>query len=186
MTQAALLMTTLAPTRARPLRAVLAVVGGAALITLATRIQVPMWPVPMTMQSFAVLLVAMTLGLRLGAGAVALYLVQGAAGLPVFAAGGGIAYLMGPTAGYLWGFLAAAVVAGALADRGMTRHMAGALLIAMIGMVLIHALGAAWLAGLVGWEKALLGGVYPFVLGDVIKSVLLALVLPSAWRILAR
>jgi len=182
----ATLLGNIAPAAPRALRAVLAVLGGAAVIALAARIQVPMWPVPMTMQTFAVILIAMAFGARMGVGAVAMYLAQGAAGLPVFAAGGGIAYLVGPTAGYLWGFLLVAAVVGWLADRGLTRHFAGALGLALLGSVLVYATGAGWLATFAGFEAALASGVLPFLPGDVVKSVLAALLLPAAWKLLAR
>jgi len=180
------LLTSLAPAVPRPVRAVLAVLAGSALIALATRIQVPMWPVPMTMQTFAVLLIAMAFGMRLGVAAVAAYLAQGAAGLPVFAAGGGVAYLAGPTAGYLWGFLLVAAVVGWLADRGLTRRFAGSLMLALLGSALVYAVGAAWLASFVGPETAFRAGILPFLPGDLAKSALLALILPAAWSVLAR
>ena len=182
----ATLLGTIAPAAPRALRATLAVLGGAALIALAARVQVPMWPVPMTMQTFAVILIAMAFGARMGVGAVAMYLAQGAAGLPVFAAGGGIAYLMGPTAGYLWGFVLVAAVVGWLADRGLTRHFAGALGLALLGSALIYLAGASWLATFVGAEAALTAGVLPFLPGDLVKSLLAAMLLPAAWTLLAR
>jgi len=170
----------------RPLPAILAVLGGAALIALATRVQVPMWPVPMTLQTLAVMAVAMTFGARLGTGAVAAYLAQGAMGLPVFAAGGGLAHFAGPTAGYLWGFLAAALIVGHLADRGLTRHPAAAFALALIGSAVASLAGWAWLALLIGAEAAFTAGVLPFLAGDVVKAALAAALLPVAWRLLAR
>jgi len=182
----ATLLGNIAPSAPRSLRAVLAVLGGAAVIALSARVQVPMWPVPMTMQTFAVILIAMAFGARMGVASVAVYLAQGAAGLPVFAAGGGIAYLAGPTAGYLWGFLLVAAVVGWLADRGMTRHFAGALALALLGSALVYGVGASWLASFIGAEAAFRAGVLPFLPGDVVKSVLAALLLPAAWKLLAR
>lgn len=170
----------------RPLAAALAVLGGAALIALATRVQVPMWPVPMTLQTLAVITVAMAFGARLGAGAVAAYLAQGAAGLPVFAAGGGIAHLAGPTAGYLWGFLAAALVVGHLADRGLSRNPVSTFALALAGSAVVLLCGWAWLATLIGRDAAFGAGVLPFLAGDAVKAALAAAVLPLAWRVLAR
>ena len=170
----------------RPLPAVLAVLVGAALIALATRVQVPMWPVPMTLQTLAVMAVAMAFGARLGAGAVAAYLAQGAAGLPVFASGGGIAQFAGPTAGYLWGFLAAALVVGALADRGLTRHPVAAFALALAGSAIVALCGWAWLATQIGPDAAFTAGVLPFLAGDAVKAALAAALLPVAWRLLAR
>jgi len=176
----------IAPTAPRQLRAVIAVVGGAALIALASRIQVPMWPVPMTMQTLAMLVVVMTLGQRLALGAVLGYLGAGAAGLPVFAAGGGIVYLTGPTAGYLLGFVVTAWIVGALADRGLTRRPLGALALALLGSVIVYACGVVWLSGFVGFETALRVGVVPFVPGDLLKALVIALGLPAAMRLMVR
>lgn len=105
----------------RLLRPVLFAVLGTLLLIASARVQVPFWPVPMTMQTFVVLIIGATCGARLGAATVALYLAQGAVGLPVFAGGGGLAYMAGPTGGYLVGFLVAAVVVGWLAERGLDR-----------------------------------------------------------------
>jgi biotin transport system substrate-specific component len=106
----------------RFLRLVLLAVLGALLLTVAAYIKVPFWPVPLTMQTFVVLVVGAAYGARLGAATVTLYLAEGAAGLPVFAGGGGLAYMAGPTGGYLVGFLAAAAVIGWLAERGFDRR----------------------------------------------------------------
>lgn len=176
------LLGTLAPTAARPLSTVLAVLGGAALIALSSRIQVPMWPVPMTMQTLAVLIVVMGMGARLGTASVASYLAAGAAGLPVFAAGGGLVYLTGPTAGYLLGFLLVAVVVGRLADRGLTRHPLGAFALALLGSALVYLAGATWLSGFIGIEAALRAGVLPFLPGDLVKSVVAAMMLHGGWK----
>jgi biotin transport system substrate-specific component len=165
---------------------VFAILGGALLIALATRVQVPMWPVPMTLQTLAVLLVAMTCGARLAVGAVLAYLAQGAMGLPVFAAGGGLAPLVGPTAGYLWGFVLVAWVVGSLADRGLARGFAGAFGLALLGSALVYVVGASWLAGLIGAQAAWTAGVLPFLAGDLVKSALAALLVPMGWRLLAR
>lgn len=182
----ATLLGTIAPATPRPLHAALAVLGGAVLIAASTRVQVPMWPVPMTLQTLAVLIVAMTMGARLATGAVASYLAAGAAGLPVFASGGGVAYLTGPTAGYLLGFLVVASVVGALADRGFTRHLLGALALAGLGSLLVYVCGVAWLSTFVGLESAVRVGVLPFLPGDVVKSAIAALMLPAAWSLMTR
>jgi len=186
MTQASIHLTSIAQALPRPLRTALTFLAGSALIALATRIQLPMWPVPMTMQTFAVLLIAMALGMRLGVASVAAYLAQGAVGLPVFAGGGGVAYLVGPTAGYLWGFLLVAGVVGWLADRGLARYHVGALLLALLGSALVYVVGAGWLAGFVGTDAVFHVGVLPFLPGDLLKSMLLALVLPAGTKLLAR
>ena len=166
------------------LRAILVVLAGSAFIALSARIQVPMWPVPMTMQTFAVLLVALAFGARLAVVTVAAYLAQGVMGLPVFAGGGGLPYLVGPTAGYLYAFLAVALVVGHLGDRGWGRGVARAFAATLAGSVLIYAIGASWLAGYVGAEQAVALGVAPFVIGDLLKAALAALLLPVAWKLL--
>jgi biotin transport system substrate-specific component len=145
-----------------------------------------MWPVPMTMQTLAMLAVVMTLGLHLGTGAVLTYLGAGAAGLPVFAGGGGIAYLTGPTAGYLLGFIATAWVVGALADRGLTRRPLGALALALLGSAIVYACGVAWLSGFIGFDAAVRAGVLPFLPGDLVKALVLALALPALMRLVVR
>ncbi|WP_195759956.1 biotin transporter BioY [Paracoccus sp. S-4012] len=174
-----------APTGSRAFRTTVAIVGGAALIALASRIQVPMWPVPATMQTFAVLLLALVLGRGLAVSAVTAWLAYGVFGVPVFASGGGIAYLMGPTAGYMAGFLIAAFVVGGLAQRAPIRGVLHAFALALLGSALILATGALWLAGFVGFEQAVAAGVVPFLLGDLLKSVLLALTVPAASRAIA-
>lgn len=166
-------------------RTLAAVVAGSILLALSARIQVPMWPVPMTMQTLAVLAIGMVLGARLGAATVGLYLLEGAAGMPVFAGGGGLAYLAGPTGGFLLGFLPSAALVGWLADRGVTRTMAGSFLAALPGLAAVYVLGAGWLAFWVGAENAIAGGVLPFLPGDLIKAALVALVLPAACRMLS-
>jgi biotin transport system substrate-specific component len=166
------------------------VVAGSLLLTLSAKIQIPFWPVPMTMQPYVVLVLGMALGPRLGAAAVALYLLQGALGLPVFAGtpekGIGLAYMAGPTGGYLAGFVVAAAATGLMAGRGLDRHPLGALLTATVGMVLIYACGLAWLSSLVGWDKAVTFGALPFMLGDALKILLAMVTLPLAWRALGR
>jgi biotin transport system substrate-specific component len=150
------------------------VVLGAAMLALASWIEIPMVPVPMTMQTYAVLVIGMLLGWRVGALSVLVYLALAAIGVPVLAGGGaGVARLVGPTAGYLGGFLAAVVLVGWLASRGWIGI--GRSLVAMIlGHVVILGLGVTWLAGRIGWNDALAAGLIPFIPGAAIKSVLAA------------
>lgn len=166
------------------LRAIPVVLAGSAFIALSARVQIPMWPIPMTMQTFAVLLVALAFGARLAVVTVAAYLAQGALGLPVFAGGGGLPYLAGPTAGYLYAFLAVALVIGHLGDRGWGRGLARAFAATLVGTALIYAIGASWLAGYVGFDQAVALGVAPFVIGDLLKAALAALLVPAAWKLL--
>ncbi|MEY4681151.1 MAG: hypothetical protein RLZZ276_2800 [Pseudomonadota bacterium] len=154
------------------LRAVLLALAGSVLLTLSAKLKVPFHPVPMTMQTMVVLVLGVAYGSRLGAATVALYLLQGAIGLPVFAdtpeRGVGIAYMAGPTGGYLAGFLAAAWLAGAIGQGGLLR-LAAAML---AGHAVIFAFGLAWLATAIGVEKAWLVGVAPFLLATLLKSAL--------------
>ena len=157
-------------------RDVLVVLAGSALLAACAWIRVPMWPVPMTMQTFAVLLIGATCGPRLGAAAVAAYLAEAALGLPVLA-GGKPLVLGGPTFGYLVGFLMAAVAVGWAARRGWTRRgwptLLGALL---VGQALVYLPGLAWLhaAWLQDLRATLAAGLFPFLLGDGLKLLLAA------------
>ncbi len=143
------------------------------LVAAGAWVEVPLWPVPMTMQSLAVLLAGALLGWRLGLLALLLYLAQGAAGLPLFAGGrAGLDVLTGPTAGYLAAFPLAAALMGLLAERRRTVTAWRLFAAFLAGHLLILALGALWLAGIVGPERALAGGVLPFLTGAALKSAL--------------
>jgi biotin transport system substrate-specific component len=159
---------------------------GTALLTVSAKIQVPFWPVPMTMQTFVVLVLGMAYGSRLAGATVLLYLAQGAIGLPVFAGGGGIAYMAGPTGGYLAGFLLAAVAVGWLAEHGWDRSVPRTLVAMLIGTGIIFACGLAWLSSLIGLPQAVSAGLVPFLLGEAVKVALATAILPFAWRLLQR
>ncbi|MDT8435193.1 MAG: biotin transporter BioY, partial [Gemmatimonadota bacterium] len=165
-------------------RGVAAAVAAAAVTALGARAAVPLpgIPVPFTLQPVALLLAGVLLGPRLGAASQALYLAAGAAGLPVFAAGGGAAYLLGPTGGYLLAFPLAAAIAGVVARwrPGAT----GAGLGAAAGLVAIHVGGLSWLRIAVGAEAARAVGVLPFLAGDVLKVALVAVLAVGARRLL--
>lgn len=169
-------------------RDVLLIAGGSVLLAICARVQAPTWPVPITLQPFAVLLIGAALGSRRGALAVAAYLVEGLAGLPVFAAPpyAGAAYFAGPTAGYLLGFLGAAYIVGRLAERGWDRRFGSAALAMAAGQVVILAAGFAYLMPLVGARQAWIVGLAPFIVGDILKILLAALALPAAWRVLRK
>ena len=171
---------------ARPLRLAILVLAGSALIALSARIQVPMWPVPMTMQTFAVLLIAMACGARMSAAIVGAYLLEGFLGLPVFASGAGPAYFAGPTGGYLAGFLLSAVVVGELAERGWARNALAAFGAQMIGTAIIFLLGVAWLATLFGTEAAIANGLLPFIPGAIVKAALAAFLFQGLSRFIRR
>ena len=187
-------MTTLAPTlstRYLPhtpawMRNLLLVFSGVLLVGLLAQVRIPLpfTPVPLTGQTFAVLLVGATLGAKRGATSLALYTLIGALGVPVFAGGAaGLAYLSGPTLGYLLGFIVAAFLIGRLAERGLERNLRTSLLPFLLGTLVIYTFGAGWLAILFGVQKALALGVLPFIVGDLIKLSLAALALPAAWRL---
>jgi biotin transport system substrate-specific component len=157
------------------LRSALTVIGGVALLTLSAKIQVPFWPVPLNLQSMAVMALALGLGPRLAVATFAAYLAAGASGLPVFAGsperGVGLLYMAGPTGGYLIGMLAASWATGRLgAGRGAVARI-GAML---AGMALIYGLGVAWLAMYVPAPRLLAEGVAPFILGDLVKIGIVA------------
>ena len=162
------------------------VIGGSLLLSATAKAQIPFWPVPMTMQTFAVLLLGAAYGWRLGGAAVLLYLAEGAVGLPVFAKGGGFAYLLGPTGGYLVGFLFAAIVVGWLAQRGWDRSPVTTVAAMLIGELIIFGLGVAWLAHLIGIDKAIAAGVTPFLWGEAVKIALATALLPATWSILKK
>ena len=173
----------------RALPSVSAIVAGSLAVALMAqlRILLPFSPVPITGQTLAVLLVGTALGPWRGGLSLALYLAEGALGLPVFAGGGaGLATLAGPTGGYLIGFVLAAALTGFLAQRGWDRRWIGAAVAMILGNVVIYALGALWLARFVGWPGAWLQGVAPFFIGDAIKVAIATGLLPSAWTLLRR
>jgi biotin transport system substrate-specific component len=169
------------------LRNSLLAIGGSLLLTLSAKISVPFYPVPMTMQTFAVLLIGAAFGWRLGAATVLLYLAQGAFGLPVFAGtpekGIGLAYMMGPTGGYLIGFVVAAALVGWLAERGWDRSFLWLAVAMLIGHVVISAYGVAWLGSSIGLMDAWNVGVLPFFYANVFKTLLAAACMRAGWSI---
>jgi len=160
------------------------VVIGSLLLAASAQFKIPLYPVPVTGQTLVVLLIGMTYGARLGGVTVAAYLFQGAVGLPVFAGGAfGIATLFGVTGGYLFGFLAAAVAMGKLAERGMGRTVTSTVIAMLIGNLVIYLMGATWLGSFIGFEKAVAVGVVPFLYGDFAKLIVAAGLMPVAWRL---
>ncbi len=185
----ATLASTLWPSRAdtRLVRAAMLAIGGTLLLAASAKVQVPFYPVPLTLQTLAVLAIGAAYGARLATATLALYLAEGLFGLPVFAGAlAGPGYMAGPTAGYLVGFLVAAALVGRLAERGWDRAW-GALIGAMtIGHVVIFAFGFAWLALPLGAEKAWEAGVAPFYAATLVKTLLAAALIGAASRALAR
>ncbi len=168
-------------------RDVLLIAGGSLLVAWMAQVKIPLpfTPVPLTGQTFAVLLVGAALGSRRGVTSLLLYLVEGIAGLPVFAGGaGGLAYLAGPTGGYLLGFVCAAFLVGRLAESGRDRRFRTALWIFLAGETVIYLCGLPWLALHIGFEKALIAGLLPFLPGDAVKLLAAALALPAAWKLI--
>ncbi len=159
------------------------VVFGSLLLAVSAQFKIPLYPVPVTGQTLVVLLIGMTYGPRLGGITLAAYLFEGALGLPVFAGGAaGAAVLMGPTAGYLFGFLLAAIAMGYLAERGMGRTVVSTIAAMVIGNCVIYLCGALWLANFIGFGQAIAAGMLPFLYGDALKLVVAAGLMPWAWR----
>ncbi|TWT11475.1 biotin transporter BioY [Reyranella sp. CPCC 100927] len=162
---------------AASLRLGLLLIAGSAAMTLSAKVEIPFWPVPMTLQVLASLALAGIFGGRLAGMMIGLYLLEGALGLPVFAnapaRGIGLAYLAGPTGGYLVGFLVAAVVIGSWVHRDRLAVVPTVLKM-MVGLAIIYIMGVLWLAQFTGWQTVLSLGVLPFLAGDVVKALLAA------------
>jgi biotin transport system substrate-specific component len=159
-----------------------AAVAGSALLALSAHVQVPFWPVRLSMQSFVVLAIGLVCGAQIGIATVVAYLAEGAFGLPVFQSGAGLAYMAGPTGGYLLGFLLAVVAVGRLADRGAARTWPGALAVLFLGVVLIYLPGVAWLALLFGFTKSIAFGLTPFLPAEACKLTLAVFLAPVLQR----
>jgi biotin transport system substrate-specific component len=177
----------------RVVRNIALLVLGCALLWVSAKVKVPFWPVPMTLQTFAVMAIAAAYGARLGVATVVAYLAAGMAGLPVFTNTppemAGPAYLLGPTGGFLIGFIAAAFIVGYAADRGWDRSVPKLLVAMVTADAVVFALGLAWLGVAVpalGYSWGLIeAGLFPFLLGDLLKVLIAALAIPAAWRLLA-
>jgi biotin transport system substrate-specific component len=168
------------------------VLFGTLFLAICAKIQVPVWPVPVTLQGFAVAVIAAAFGLRIGVATVALYLAEGAAGLPVFATGGGVAYFAGPTGGFLIGFLAMAAIIGHAADRGASGRPLALIGAMLVGNTALLLFGFVWLVALAGSAKwidqdnvvasAFAGAIQPFVLWDALKMALAGLTVAGLWQ----
>lgn len=188
----------------RAVQTVVLVLAGTVVLAISAKISVPFYPVPMTLQTFAVMALAAAYGSRLAVATVIAYLIEGALGLPVFATGAGMAYLAGPTGGFLIGFIALAGIVGEAADRGWDRSIPKLFAAMVFADVIVFALGFAWLAWFasfspVAMEKLSLapgttgagvafawGVITQFVLADLLKIALAALAVPAAWGLLDR
>ena len=172
---------------ARTARLMMLAFGGTVALTVSAKVQVPFYPVPLYLQTLVVLVLGAAYGSRLSSATIALYLLEGALGLPVFAGtpekGVGLAYMMGPTGGFLAGFLIAAAFVGFCAERGLDRSIAKMLAVMTIGHGLIFACGLGWLAMMIGWPTAYYAGAEPFLLATVLKTLLAGVLLPGLWMI---
>ena len=167
------------------------VAAGIAALVLAAKIKIPMFPVPMTMGTFAVLSIGAAYGTRLGLATILGYMLIGALGFDVFAGSSaevsGLSYMMGSTGGYLVGYVLAVVALGALARKGWARARGKMALALVLGNALIYVPGLIWLTVLYGLEAPILSwGLTPFLLGDVVKLALAALLLPALWSVVGR
>lgn len=188
MTYSPAVLTSPIASRSRVATVVL-VVAAAALTALAAQWRIPLWPVPITGQTFAVLLTGAALGWRAGGGAQLLYLAVGAAGAPVFTeASGGLDVLAGPTAGYLIGFPIAAALAGRLAELRHDRRFWSMVVAFLAGSAVIYLTGMIGLVVNLGLSPtaAFTTGVLPFLVGDAVKAFAAGVVLPGAWRLTGR
>jgi biotin transport system substrate-specific component len=188
-------MTTLAPTvslryfprAATWLRDLTLILLGSLFVAALAQIEIPLpfTPVPITGQTFGVLLVGAALGSKRGAAALTLYLAEGALGLPFFAGGAhGLSVLTGATAGYLLGFIGAAYLIGRLAEKGLERNVRTSFIPFLVGTIVIYACGVTWLAVMLGsFSKAVTFGLIPFLIGDIIKLLAASLALPAAWKL---
>jgi biotin transport system substrate-specific component len=175
--------------RGRAAADMLLVVGASALIALAAQVAIPLpfTPVPLTLQPLAVIFIGVALGSTRGAAAAALYLLEGFSGLPVFAQGhGGAAWLVGPTAGYLFSYPFAAWVAGFVSERGWGSSIVRSITGMLLALGVIYLGGWSWLAALTDARSAFTAGVAPFVLADIVKVAIGAALLPKAQKIIAR
>lgn len=162
------------------------VVAGSLLLAISAQFKVPIGPVPFTLQTLVLLVIAASYGRNLAVAAVIAYFAQGAVGLPVFANGGGFVHFYGPTAGFLLAFLPVAAIVGEAADRGMSRSFMTLAPVMLLAEVVLFGMGFAWLALAIGAGKAFAAAVAPFILPDLVKIAIAALAVPAGWALLSR
>jgi len=165
------------------------VIVGSVLIALSAQLSInlPFSPVPITGQTFAVLFIAALFGSRRGSATVLAYLAEGAAGMPVFANGmGGAHVLVGPTGGYLIGFVLAAFLVGWLAEKGWDRRIVTTIIAMIFGNLVIYAVGVTWLGAMIGYNQAFTFGLRPFIPGDLVKILVATALLPAGWKLLGK
>ena len=156
---------------------------GSILLAISSKIQIPLTPVPVTLQTLVVLVMAMFLGWRAAGAASFLYLAEGAIGLPVFAQGGGLPYLVGPTGGYLLGFLISSLVLGHLSERGWDRSIILTFFAMTLGTMIIYFIGVSWLAIIKDLNTAIVFGLIPFLTPDILKIFLGTCIISAGWEI---
>ena len=165
---------------------IILILFGTLLLTLSSKVQVPFWPVPMTMQTFVVLIIAMSYGWKLSLLTLLAYLFEGALGLPVFAKGGGLLYLIGPTAGYLYGMTIAAALIGYFADKGYGKSIISCIMPLLLGTIIIFICGIGYLSSIIGLEKAIAVGLLPFIPSELFKIALAVFIIPTIWKYLEK
>ncbi len=192
-----------APARVSPLlRGAVLAIAGSLFVALSAQVSVPLWPVPVTGQTFGVLSVGLVCGWRIGGAALLLYLIEGAIGLPFFAGGAsGWSAVVGPSGGYIWGFVLAAALVGWLAERGWGRNVFLTAAAMLLGNVVLYVPGLIWLAifyagpgqdyiaaagAATAWGASINAGLVPFLLGDLLKLLLAAALVPTVWSLLRR
>ena len=168
------------------LKNIILVFLGTILLSASSKVQVPFWPVPLTMQTFVVFIIGMSYGSKLAFSTLVLYLIEGAFGLPVFAKGGGLLYLTGPTAGYLYGMMISAWVIGKFSDLGYNSSYFKSLKSLLIGTSIIFLLGIGYLGSIIGYDKALTVGLYPFVLSEIFKILLAVALIPNITKFISK
>jgi biotin transport system substrate-specific component len=153
------------------------------LLIISAKIKIDLYPVPMTLQPLAVLMISMLCGRNIGIASIGLYLGQGMIGFPVFAYGGGLPYIMGPTGGFLIGFLVAGFIVGELADRGWGKVIFKSVTAMLLGLFVIYFFGILQLSIIKGFDYAIIKGMQPFIIGDFYKLILASLLLPQIWKL---
>ena len=168
---------------------VVIIILGSVFVALSSQLAfyLPFSPIPITGQTFAVLFIGAVLGSRRGGLSLALYVLEGLIGLPVFAGGtGGMAIFFGPTAGYLVGFIPAAILVGYLSEKGYSRNRISMFFVLLLGLTVIYFFGVFRLLSFVEYEKVFIFGIAPFLVGDAIKAVMAMILIPSGWKLIKR
>ena len=165
------------------------IILGSVFVALSSQLAfyLPFSPIPITGQTFAVLFIGAVLGSRRGGLSLALYVLEGLIGLPVFAGGtGGMAIIFGPTAGYLVGFIPAAILVGYLSEKGFSRNRISMFFTLLLGLTVIYLFGVFRLLSFVEYEDVFILGITPFLVGDAIKTVMATILIPSGWKLIKR